>query len=88
MYTRDIYYPKLSNYWSYQPFFYDTFVFKLMPRNIFQELLKYFYVTDNDTIVQSNRLAKIPNKIKIKILILKLVNIFKKYKVPYENVYK
>jgi len=80
MYTGLVSYPKISDYWSRQPLFYNTFVPKIMPRNRFQELLRFFHVADNDTIVHGDRLGKIQP------LVVKLVNNFKKYKVPGENV--
>lgn len=40
-----------------------------MPRNRFQELLRFFYVADNDSIIEGERLGKIQP------VVLKLVNI-------------
>jgi len=79
MYTGMISYPKLSDYWSHQPFFQNSFVPKIMPRNRFQELLRFFHVSNND-INPTDRLGKIQPLIDI------LVNLFKQCKVPAENV--
>jgi len=64
-------YFKLSDYWSQQPLFYNTFIPEIMLRNKFQELLRFFQVTDNETIVHGDKLGKIQP------LVVKLINNFK-----------
>jgi len=80
MYKGLVSYPKISDYWSRQKFFHNTFISKIMPRNRFQELLRFFHVADNDSIIEGDRLGKIQP------LVCKLVSIFKKIKVPGENI--
>jgi len=80
MYTGLVSYPKISDYWSRQTFFHNNFISKIMPRNRFQELLRFFHVADNDSIIEGDRLGKIQP------LVCKLVSIFKKIKVPGENI--
>lgn len=55
MYTGLLSYPKILDYWSRQTFFQNLFIPKIMPRNRFQELLRFFHVADNDTIIENDR---------------------------------
>lgn len=59
MYTGMVTYPKLSDYWSTQTFFQNSFVPKIMVRNRFQESLRFFHISNNDVLNPRDRLGKI-----------------------------
>lgn len=59
MYTGMIGYPKISDYWSQQTFYINSYVPKIMARNRFQSLLRFFHISNN-YYNPGDRLGKIP----------------------------
>lgn len=79
MYTGMVGYPKISDYWSQQTFYINSYVPKIMARNRFQSLLRFFHISNNDYNPE-DRLGKIQPLVGL------LNNSFKQSKVPAENV--
>lgn len=79
MYTGMVGYPKISDYWSQQTFYINSYVPKIMARNRFQALLRFFHISNNDY-NPGDRLGKIQPLVDL------LNNSFRQCKVPAENV--
>lgn len=80
MYTGLVPYPKLSDYWCRKLLYKNSYIPLLMPRNLFQLLLRFFHLTNNDDILDHDRLGK------IKPLVDMLVKTYNDAKIPGENV--
>lgn len=80
MYTGLVPYPKLSDYWARKVLYKNSYVPLLMPRNRLQLLLRFFHLTNNDEILDHDRLGK------VKPLVDMLVKTYNDAKVPGENV--
>jgi len=80
MYTGLVSYPKLSDYWCRKLLFKNAYVPLLMPRNRFQLLLRFFYLTNNDEILDHNQLGK------VKPLVGMLMKAYNGAKIPGDNV--
>jgi len=47
MYTGMVGYLKISDYWSQQTFYINSYAPKIMARNRFQSLLRFFHISNN-----------------------------------------
>ena len=75
-------YPSISYYWSKKPIYTSDFCSKVMSRNRFQLLLRFFHFADNESLQDSED----PKLHKVKMLVQMLVQNFKTFQDPGEDI--